>query len=153
MLIRLGLVAALALGTATVALAQDATPKQGGRFVFTAPYGNSITSLDITATPHTQDEIVAKAINRSLYRWNPESGKPELDLAESVGTSDDGKTYTYKLKEATFHNGDKLDADDVIWSYNRLADPKKALPGAEQMLQILGVTEFQGGNADHRCKY
>ena len=149
MLTRLGLVAALALGTATVALAQDATPKQGGRFVFTAPYGNSITSLDITATPHTQDEIVAKAINRSLYRWNPESGKPELDLAESVETSDDGKTYTYKLKEATFHNGDKLDADDVIWSYNRLADPKKALPGAEQMLQILGVAEFQGGNADH----
>jgi peptide/nickel transport system substrate-binding protein len=149
MLTRLGLIAALALGTATAALAQDATPKDGGKFVFAAPYGNSITSLDITATPHTQDEIVAKAMNRSLYQWNPETGKPELDLAESVTTSDDGKTYTYKLREATFHNGDKLDADDVIWSYNRLADPKKALPGAEQMLQIEGVAEFQAGKADH----
>ena len=136
MLTRLGLMAALALGTATAALAQDATPKDGGKFVFTAPYGGSITSLDITATPHTQDEIVAKAINRSLYKWNSESGNPELDLAESVETTDDGKTYTYKLREAAFHNGDKLDADDLIWSYNRLADPKKALPGAEQMLQI-----------------
>ena len=90
MLTRLGLMAALALGTATAALAQDATPKDGGKFVFTAPYGGSITSLDITATPHTQDEIVAKAINRSLYKWNSESGKPELDLAESVETTDDG---------------------------------------------------------------
>ncbi|TPK62061.1 MULTISPECIES: ABC transporter substrate-binding protein [unclassified Mesorhizobium] len=149
MLNRLGLIAALALGTATAALAQDATPKDGGKLVFTAPYGNSITSLDITATPHTQDEIVAKAINRSLYKWNPESGKPELDLAGTVEKSADGKTYTYKLREATFHNGDKLDADDVIWSYNRLADPKKALPGAEQMLQIAGVAEFQAGKADH----
>lgn len=149
MLTRFSLMAALALGTATAAWAQDATPKDGGKFVFVAPYGNSITSLDVTATPHTQDEIVGKAINRSLYKWNPESGKPELDLAESVTVSDDGKTYTYKLKDATFHNGDKLDADDVLWSYNRLADPKKALPGAEQMLQIAGVAEFQAGKADH----
>lgn len=149
MFTKLGLIATLALGTATAALAQDATPKDGGSFVYVAPYGNSITSLDITATPHTQDEIVGKAINRSLYKWNPESGKPELDLAESVEKSADGKTYTYKLKDATFHNGDKFDADDVIWSYNRLADPKKALPGAEQMLQIAGVEEFQGGKADH----
>ncbi|MBS9721156.1 ABC transporter substrate-binding protein [Tianweitania sp. BSSL-BM11] len=148
MLTRLGLIAALSLGTATIAMAQDATPTDGGKLVFTAPYGNSITSLDITATPHTQDEIVAKALNRSLYKWNPEKGQPELDLAESVEKSDDGKTYTYKLKEATFHNGDKLDADDVLWSYNRLADPKKALPGAEQMLQIAGVSEFQAGTAD-----
>ncbi|MHA6645041.1 ABC transporter substrate-binding protein [Mesorhizobium sp. A623] len=146
---RFGLIAAFALGTATAALAQDATPKDGGRFVYVAPYGNSITSLDITATPHTQDEIVAKAINASLYKWNPESGKPELALAESVEKSADGKTYTYKLKDATFHNGDKFDADDLIWSYNRLADPKKALPGAEQMLQIAGVAEFQAGKADH----
>ena len=61
MLTKLGLMAALALGTATAALAQDATPRDGGKFVFTAPYGSSIGSLDITATPHTQDEIVAKA--------------------------------------------------------------------------------------------
>ncbi|MBP0437198.1 ABC transporter substrate-binding protein [Tianweitania sediminis] len=147
MMTRLSLISALMLGTATIALAQDAKPQDGGKLVFTAPYGNSITSLDITATPHTQDEIVAKAINRSLYKWNPESGKPELDLAESVEKSADGKTYTYKLKDATFHNGDKFDADDVIWSYNRLADPKKALPGAEQMLQIAGVAEFQAGTA------
>ena len=149
MLKRLGLLAALALGSASVAFAQDATPKDGGKLVYVAPYGNSITSLDITATPHTQDEIVAKAINRSLYKWNPVSGKPELDLAELVEKSADGKTYTYKLRDATFHNGDKLDADDVIWSYNRMADPKKALPAAEQMLQIAGVAEFQAGKADH----
>lgn len=148
MLSKLGLMAALALGTATVAFAQDATPREGGKLIFTAPYGSSIGSLDITATPHTQDEIVAKAMNRSLYKWNPESGKPELDLAESVEKSADGKTYTFKLREASFHNGDTLDADDVLFSYNRLADPKKALTGAEQVLTIAGAQDVQDGKAE-----
>lgn len=148
MLTRLSLVAALAIGTATAALAQDAAPRAGGKLVFTAPYGSSVGSLDITATPHTQDEIFAKAINRSLYAWNPETGQPKLALAESVEKSADGKTYTYKLREATFHNGDKLDADDVIFSYNRLADPKKGLTGVEQILGIQGVAEVQAGTAE-----
>lgn len=149
MLIKLGLTSVLMLGVATAALAEEAaTPMDGGKLVFVAPYGNSITSLDVTATPHTQDAIVAKAINRSLYRWNPETGQPDLDLAESVEKSEDGKTYTYKLREATFHNGDTFDADDVIWSFNRLADPANALPGVQHVLQIEGVAEVQAGEAD-----
>ncbi|MBV0891558.1 ABC transporter substrate-binding protein [Paracoccus sp. Z118] len=149
MLTRLSLMAALTLATATSALAQAETPQQGGKFVFMAPYASSITSLDITAPPHTQDEIVASAINRSLYSWNVEEGKPQLELAESVERSEDGKTYTYKLREATFHNGAPFTADDVLYSYNRLADPAKALTGAEKVLGIAGAAEFQAGTADH----
>ena len=148
MLTRLGLMAALAIGTASAALAQGDAPRDGGKLVFTAPYGSSVGSLDITATPHTQDEIFARAINRSLYTWDPETGQPQLALAESVEKSADGKTYTYKLRDATFHNGDKLDADDVIWSYNRMADPKKGLTGVEQILGIQGVAEVQAGQAE-----
>mgnify|MGYP001942010055 FL=1 len=148
MLNRLSLLAALTLCTATSALAQADTPTPGGKLVFVAPYGGSITSLDITATPHTQDEIVAKAMNASLYSWNPETNQPELELAESVEKSADGMTYTYKLRDATFHDGAKLTADDVLYSYNRLADPKRALPGAEQILSIKGAAEVQAGTAD-----
>ena len=152
MLNRLSLAAALTLATAlasaTSALAQADTPQPGGKLVFVAPYGGSITSLDITATPHAQDEIVAKAMNASLYSWNADTNQPELELAESVEKSADGKTYTYKLRDATFHNGAKLTADDVIYSYNRLGDPKRALPGAEQILRIAGAAEYQAGTAD-----
>lgn len=148
MLTRLTLMAALATGTASGAWAQSETPREGGKLVFAAPYGSSITSLDITATPHTQDEIFAKAVNASLYSWDPVKAEPVLELAESVEKSEDGRTYTYKLREATFHNGDKLDAEDVIYSYNRLADPEKALPGVEQILAIEGVAEVLDGSAD-----
>ncbi|MEF8857447.1 MAG: ABC transporter substrate-binding protein [Halolamina sp.] len=47
---------------------------------------------------------------------------PEPSLATDYSISDDGLTYTFDLKEGvTFHNGDELTADDVIYSWERLA--------------------------------
>ena len=41
-------------------------------------------------------------------------------LAESWETSEDGKTYTFKLREgATFHNGDPVLSSDVKWNWDR----------------------------------
>lgn len=51
-------------------------------------------------------------------------------LAESYTVSDDGLTYTFKLKEAKSVAGNTLSADDVIWSFERkFASPKSVVPG------------------------
>jgi peptide/nickel transport system substrate-binding protein len=46
-------------------------------------------------------------------------------LAEKVELSDDGRTYTFRLrKNLKFHNGAELTAEDAVWSWNRYMDPK-----------------------------
>ncbi|MGH6942935.1 MAG: ABC transporter substrate-binding protein, partial [Geminicoccaceae bacterium] len=50
------------------------------------------------------------------------------DLAEDWSVSDDGKEWTFKLREGvTFHNGDPFTADDVVFTYQRNKDPQKSI--------------------------
>lgn len=45
-------------------------------------------------------------------------------LAESVDASDDGLTYTFKLRHGVkFHNGKEMSAKEVKWSWDRYMDP------------------------------
>jgi peptide/nickel transport system substrate-binding protein len=46
------------------------------------------------------------------------------DLAESYEISEDGKNYTFIIREnAFFHNGMKVTADDVIFTIEKIKDP------------------------------
>jgi len=50
------------------------------------------------------------------------------DLAADWTVSDDGKEFTFNLREGVrFHNGDPFTADDVVFTYNRSKDPKKSI--------------------------
>jgi peptide/nickel transport system substrate-binding protein len=52
----------------------------------------------------------------------------EGDLAENWTVSDDGKEYTFNLREGvTFHDGAPFTADDVVFTYNRSKDPEKSI--------------------------
>ncbi|MFF2323325.1 ABC transporter substrate-binding protein [Agrobacterium sp. NPDC058088] len=52
------------------------------------------------------------------------NGEVKPLLAESVETSKDGLSYTFKLRQnVKFHNGKPLTADDVVWNWNRYMDP------------------------------
>ncbi|MES5481205.1 ABC transporter substrate-binding protein [Bradyrhizobium sp. INPA03-11B] len=131
---------------ATAAVAQ--TPRKGGTIRMTAPYGSSFTSMDIHTTPRAQDEIYAKALHRSLYIWDSTEGKPVLELAKEVVVSGGGLVHTFKLRDdAYFHNGRKMTADDIIWSYNRIMDGTKAYPGARFVRIIEGAAEVEKGQA------
>lgn len=139
---------AAGLGLALVAAAAAQTPRKGGTIRMTAPYGSSFTSMDIHTTPRAQDEIYAKGLHRSLYIWDSTEGKPVLELAKEVVVSGGGLVHTFKLRDdAYFHNGRKMTADDIIWSYNRIMDGTKAYPGARFVRIIEGAAEVEKGQA------
>ncbi|MEO8106333.1 MAG: ABC transporter substrate-binding protein [Actinomycetes bacterium] len=61
----------------------------------------------------------------SLTGYGAESFEPVPQLAEEWGASEDGLTWTYNLVEnATFSDGEVLNADDVVYTFQRIIDGK-----------------------------
>ena len=94
----------------------------------TEPEGSSLQMM-ATGSIQTLDPINAKGsgagynqYNKSLMEFPNGKPSPEPAIAEDYELSDDGLTYTFHLREGvTFHNGEELTADDVVYSYRRLA--------------------------------
>ena len=73
------------------------------------------------------------------------------DLAESWTISRDGLLYTFELRrDATFHDGTPVTAQDVVYSLTRLVDKKRIPPGIIQpyLRTIDGVDDFEAGESD-----
>ncbi len=69
------------------------------------------------------DRDLTSLIYSGLTRAMPD-GSIIPDLAESFVVSDDGKTYTFVLKEfATFHDGKPVTTDDVEFTILEIQDP------------------------------
>ena len=85
--------AAAAIAGAGVAQAQE-TPRKGGTIRMTAPYAASFGSLDPHTTPRAQDEIVGKALHRTLYNWDS-GGRQAGARARQVGDAVGGRPHLY----------------------------------------------------------
>ena len=145
----IALVFSFALLLASHADAQ--TPRKGGTIRMTAPYGTNISTLDMHATVRAQDDIYGHVVHRTLYIYDSEKGVPELELAKSVTVSNNGLTHTFKLRDdAFFHNGKKMTADDIIYSFTRIMDGKRAFPAARWVRIIKGAVDVEDVLCDLR---
>ena len=84
------------------------------------------TSDIISLDPAKAFEFAGVGVEVQLYDrlLDFEPGKydvPVLSLAESFSVSEDGRTWTFKLKEGVkFHSGNELTAEDVVYSFTRV---------------------------------
>ncbi len=71
------------------------------------------------------------------------------DLARDWSVSDDGRTYTFFLREdAKFHNGDPVTAQDFKWSMERVSDPETQSPVVDVFFgDIVGFQDKIEGRA------
>lgn len=74
------------------------------------------------------DIDISSLIFSSLFKYN-EKGNLVGDLAESWKTSSDGREYLVSLKKnVLWHNGEKLTADDVVFTVQAIKNPKFRSP-------------------------
>ncbi|MFC6274360.1 peptide ABC transporter substrate-binding protein [Levilactobacillus tangyuanensis] len=72
------------------------------------------------------DIISGETLNNTgegLLRFGKNS-KTLPGLAKSYSKSKDGLTYTFNLRKSVWSNGDKLTAQDFVYSWRRTVDPK-----------------------------
>ena len=111
-------------------------PKQGG----TLKLGFGISQIPNLDPAKVNLGIVAgeivSNIFSSLVQFDPELGLIP-DLAETWKVSDDGLQYGFTLRDGlTFHNGDSLTANDLVYTYERNINPDFASPHANKLALI-----------------
>lgn len=87
--------------------------------------GGDSSTLDPAEMEWGEDVKVSQNIHETLVAYKAGSVDLEPKLATSWAFSDDGLTATFELREGVlFHDGSALDAEDVVFSFQRLLDPK-----------------------------
>jgi peptide/nickel transport system substrate-binding protein len=122
-------------------------PKRGGVLHFRAT--NDPPDLDIAIGGSPVSAIHMSRIYSRLLTYKPNAAPNDLspapDLAEKWDVSQDGKTYTFKLRQGVkWHNlppvnGRELVADDVKYSLERVMDPANKSPIAYLLAPVAGI--------------
>ncbi len=75
-------------------------------------------------------QLVSDHVFSELFTLPAESIEPTAQLVSDYTVSEDGQTYTFELREdVTFHNGEQLTAQDVVYSWERLAASENSQEG------------------------
>src|SRR5690242_16840780 len=102
------------------------TPKDGGTLVVAIP--GDIKRTDPALIDDSNTSYVMQNVMEGLVSLKPgTTGEVDPALAESWTISDDGLTYTFKIRPGVkFHDGTDVDAAAVKYNYDRwLAFPKE----------------------------
>lgn len=128
---------ALAGGLPGIAAAQDAATPQSSAGSGELIIGKGVESKGFdpgTVTAASSFDILGM-IYENLLTFD-DDGQPQPQLAESWEVVDD-LTYVFKLRQGvTFHSGKMLDADDVVFTFNRIKDEATASPRASQFTGV-----------------
>lgn len=115
-------------------------PQQGG----TLRFGIGVSDIPTLDPAQETTGIIAGELLANIF-----SGLVQFDeqlgiipdLAETWEVAEDGLRYTFHLRPGlTFHNGDSLTAEDVIYTYERTIDPEFASPHANKLQQVKEIT-------------
>lgn len=107
-----------------------------------------LSTLDTTQTTDKVTFTVVQHLFEGLFRLDDES-IPVPGLAESVDISEDGKNYTFRLRDdITWSNGEPIVADDFLFAWKRLVNPETMGPNAYWLDNVVNSQAIRNGKAD-----
>lgn len=158
-LVPVALVAALALAACGKANTKTANDTKADTANEVAASGDAKElAIQVGPTPETIDPALNSSNDGGNMLQHLAEGLLKMDkngniipgLAESYEVSDDGLTYTFKLRKGLkWSDGSDLTAKDFVYSWKRVADPNTAAPYGQDVLgKVKGYEEAAGGNID-----
>ena len=123
---------------------------QGGKIVRMALPEGDANTLDPQGYQTLAEDQVLTNVYEGLAYYDQKTLQPIPALAELWDVSDDGLTYTFHMRQgAKFTNGRQVTADDVVYSFNRLADPTLGTTYARGLIlsSIAGFDDIESGKA------
>lgn len=105
--------------TDATASTDSGQPKDGGSLII------AVAADPQVLNPNYAGDRVSLTIDQALYAplFQVNKGKKTFYLADSLDLSKDNLTYTLKLKKGlTWHDGEKLTADDVVFTIDKILD-------------------------------
>ena len=125
-----GLAAACDSSPTTTSPSASRKPQRGGTLTAALTGGASSDSV----VPFNPENPTDTARFYQLYNQLiglDDQGVPALELATEISSNVQGTEWTIRLQDGiTFHNGKDLEAEDVLYSFQQIVNPKSPQPGA-----------------------
>lgn len=141
-ILAVGLVAAMLFSGCSSKNATSTNSATSGQTGGTLNFGLSAepANLDPAKQAGTAQREVKLCIYRGLFNYYTD-GKLTNELAQSYTVSSDGLTYTFKLRDAKFQNGDSVTAADVKYTFDRTMDVKTGATNQKLISNMVSSVE------------
>jgi oligopeptide transport system substrate-binding protein len=126
--------------------AQERAPRTDSA-TYRRPLGNDPATLDPARISDVYSRSVAQQIFDGLVQFD-QTLTIMPGLAKYWTASRDGLKWTFTLRKGVrFHHGREVVADDVVFSFTRVLDPRLKSSAADVFAVIKGAQEFREGKA------
>jgi len=125
---------------------EGANAPKDGVLIFNG--GAEPRSLDPALSQDVGGYKILMHLLEGLVMPDAKEGAPQPALADRWDVSEDGRTWTFHLREAKWSNGDPVTAGDFVYSWRRAVDPKTGSGYSHRMYALRGAREIVKGDAD-----
>ncbi len=111
--------------------------------------GTEPAGIDPHVVTGVTEHNILTALFEGLVSENPIDLHPEPGVAKSWEISEDGRTYTFHLREnARWSNGDPVRAQDFVYSFRRILSPGLGAEYAYMLYPLRNGKAFNTGKID-----